>query len=855
MNPNKLRVERTKSIDQLYRSVKDYDLVLTVDAPLADALNARLEEAILGHFATTPRGLALDELSSSKEPLEQKSELFLKVIEETDLGWKRTTYLLENVLNCWKETGDAHNILKFDRFDDEETKKVIQVLKSTLNQYSAIERYTVPNNVDLAVVGKHQFTALDKKILPKRYDKIEPFTGEETALPPFNIFNSTTEMIETIMDNLKQLDPKDVAVVMEKGSEYRYLVESLFRSNEIPYMVSEDITEIESLRDFLNLIRASFFKGSLKVKDVKSFMQDTSEVDPKADEYYIETYQNEDLEKINELLEKIPKLTFKELLENSLFKNELEELKKHLEQLDLLNKNITLERLNSLTYYLETFEITKERASRGVLIASPDSSTFIDRPVVFYLGLDSSWTPEVPSRPWIDEKRFDEREIKNFKILLQNGEERHFMVKDREFAEEITPSFYFNEFTERNIESFRDLKHELRRKELEKEKRAFKKEDIKTKTKQAETMSQSTLNTFAYCPKDHFFSRLVKTPDKVYFRRGTLLHEFGEFYLNYPEVVENEREKILDKMVEELSHFLNETQRASARTRFKLGIKNMISYLDSYEDFLDGPAGYVKRYRDNTFAELFDKDITIDFTEVSFHDEDIGAKGKVDLVVDHDKIVDHKTGNKKSISKIMELSDIDEIDEKPNFQAKMYLAHHRNHHPDTPIEFTYFHLLNNIGDVISGKGGLEDNSVDVQYHNEEFNDLVHEEEMFEWLKSSNRRKKVLNKLGYDDYRSFFEDRTIPDLEKEELLEHPITAEFISCSKEKIGDHKYVEKGCRGILKQLLYFREENYFRSDIDEFEIFLQEQIEKFNEYRRTDFPVGDIDPDEIENKDLVIV
>ena len=49
-----------KSIDELYEEVKDYDLVICNDAPLALALNNRLDRPRVGAFAITPRQLAGD---------------------------------------------------------------------------------------------------------------------------------------------------------------------------------------------------------------------------------------------------------------------------------------------------------------------------------------------------------------------------------------------------------------------------------------------------------------------------------------------------------------------------------------------------------------------------------------------------------------------------------------------------------------------------------------------------------------------------------------------------------------------------------------------------------------------------
>jgi len=96
-------LEGAKSIDNLYNRVKDHNLILTVDAPLADALNARLTEPHIGPFATTPKRLAMNNITA-QEKYQDKRELFVKITEETDLNWKKATYLFENIANCWKET-------------------------------------------------------------------------------------------------------------------------------------------------------------------------------------------------------------------------------------------------------------------------------------------------------------------------------------------------------------------------------------------------------------------------------------------------------------------------------------------------------------------------------------------------------------------------------------------------------------------------------------------------------------------------------------------------------------------------------------------------------------------------------
>jgi len=848
-----LKVKSAKSIEDVFQEVKSYDLVLTVDAPLADAINARLELPKLGYFATTPRRLALNEISSDEKTFRDKRELFLKIIKDTGLDWKRAIYLLDDIVECWKETGDPSNILKQKTTHEKDIKKIIKTLKDTINPLSALEKYTIEEDKDVAVIAEHQFNTLDKKILPKDFDIIDVFTENKRELPAFHIFNSATEIVETVLKKIQNLDPRDSAVVMEKDSQYRYLIEAILNSNDIPYMVSKELKGYEEIRRLLNLIKASFFRDGLKVKDVKPLFSPEKRLDPKAEDYLLESYDDEDLDHIKQILDEIPNMSFNELLESDIFQEELSEMKRHLRDLDILQKQITPERFNFLLHYLESFDVEMESSGQGVVIASPNSSTFIDRPYVFYLGMDTSWTPEPPSHPWIDKESFDKKKKRDFQILLQNGEQQYYMVKDRDMGQKVVPSFYLNDFCEGKIASFRDLKHELNKKDLPEPSSPFSKVTVKTDPAPVNTMSQSSLNMLTRCPKDQFFSELVETPDKIFFKRGTIFHDFAEFALNYPELCE-ELDPLVEKVIDEMRPFLEEHEFSEVRTRFKIGMENIRSFLSENEFQLKDPKGYDKKYTDNIFSDIFDKPIESKYTEVSFQNEEIGAKGKVDLILDEDHIVDHKSGNKNSIRSIMRRSETEDIDDEPDFQAKMYLSHHRKHHEGDPIRFTYYHLLDNLRDVLSGESDFRDNEVTIEYYPKSFNKMTQEKRIYEWLMSSNRRKKVLKKLGYEEYRKFFEKRTIPNIEKDEILESEITSAFVSHCKKRIGSYKYVEKGCKGIMKKLIVFRDTHYFKEELDSFEEFLEDKIEEYNRYRTSNFPIGDTDLENIEHKDLVM-
>ena len=86
-----------KSIDELYEEVRGYDLVITNDAALETALNARIDTVRMGVFAITPRHLAGLLSHGILQDYEMNDlELVAKVAEETELDFK---YVYSEILN------------------------------------------------------------------------------------------------------------------------------------------------------------------------------------------------------------------------------------------------------------------------------------------------------------------------------------------------------------------------------------------------------------------------------------------------------------------------------------------------------------------------------------------------------------------------------------------------------------------------------------------------------------------------------------------------------------------------------------------------------------------------------------
>jgi hypothetical protein len=431
--------------------------------------------------------------------------------------------------------------------------------------------------------------------------------------------------------------------------------------------------------------------------------------------------------------------------------------------------------------------------------------------------------------------------------------------------QDITPSLYFNELTDREIESFRDLPHEHHQSRSKTSAEGFEKEEYNVDVGEVEVFSQSSLNKFVKSPKEYLFDQLTDAPDQEYFRKGTLYHDYAEFYANHPEVVKKHgREKFIEMMMDEMRPIVDQLELEMLETEFEIGTKNIERFVDEEVKEKTNLEGYSQRDdKENFFADKLDEDITEEFTEAWFENKDLGVKGIADLIIDENHLNDYKSGEEKTASEVVGNSNPRLLEDSPNFQAILYLLHLREVKPNQKLKFTFFHFLENIEDEVSGDADPEDNIVSIAYYPSRFNDFVQEKEAFDYIiygvAESNDRRKTLEKLGYGTYRTFFSDKKVENqYDKDAIQESELAQEFIQFAKAEVGDYKYVEKGCKDALKQIVYLRKENYFKEDLDAFEEFLDTQIDLINEYREKGFPVQnpeieEVDTEELEKGDMI--
>jgi len=855
-----MNIRKTKSLDEIYDEAKDYDLVLTVQGPLADALNGRLDRSKLGDYSVTPRRMVREMYSGGD--LAGKRELFLKAIQKTDLPWKQVFYLLENIIDCWQKTGELRGILDYEDFDSLATREVISVIEEVPNIFSEMQDFELEDNLSVCVVGLYQFDELDKQVFSEDFDEVKVFEEGREELPEFSIFGTTNAMIEAINRNVTDYNFHDVAIVTPSESEYEPLVQSLFDFRNIPYMSRVNFSENENLRTFLSFLELALSEDSLKLRDVRPVLTRFDiEVSFGNNEEFLKDSTAEGLDDFRKAIEKIEGSSFEKALNVfESFVGDQDEIRGEFEDLGILGEEVREENINRLEYYLDSFDITVDSKNAGVLFASPKSAPFIDRSVIFYLGMDSTWVQSPSEKPWIDRDDFNSQKLKNFLLLLQNGQKRYYMVRNDFMGSNITPCLYLNEVLDEDFDSFSDLPHrEYWQRERVREEN-FEKEVMDVETEVERVFSQSSLNNFVQSPKQYFFSKLVIQEEKDYLKKGILFHDFAEFYVNYPDFVEDEGvESFVQIMIEEIKPLVEDYALDKVRVEFRLGIENILDYLNR-EGYQETEfEGYGRKDNANLFSQRFQKEVHNPITEAWFENLDIGARGKIDLIKSPEELVDYKSGRKNSQRSIVEGSNVDLFEDNPNFQAILYLAHHRKVRPNSKLKFTFYHFMENIEEKISGESDLDDNIVTVTYYPRNFEEQLFEKDTFNEIigdvSESNDRRKVLERLGFENYCKFLRDHEIPQTyDRDELLGSEFANDFIDFSEGVIGNYKYVEKGCQKALKKMMRFRKENYFKEDLDKFEDFLEDQIENLNQYKQEGFPVGDMDVEDLENQDLIL-
>ncbi|EMA70704.1 hypothetical protein C461_00407 [Halorubrum aidingense JCM 13560] len=857
-----MSITRAKSIDSLYEECKDFDLVLVPDAPMASVLNRRLDQPHYGPFAITPRRLAARRREQAEDRL-----AFLEIVETTDLNWKEAAYAVGNILQCWEYQGTAEAVLDYEQFATTATHTAVDCIAEMDTTSTRLTEYSIEADTSVAVVGFEQLTELERSILPPDYETIDPFTEESFDHPPFRILDSPAAIVDVVLDTVTPENADDVAVVLDAASQYSSLIESALEAANIPYYGGPGFTDDARHRAFLQLLRSAHAGRDTRVGDVRPLLTQLGmPVDIEHDEKRLYDLNRPEVDWLLEFREEIRSCTFEEAIDEyeAVTDASIDAFRAELATLGLLDDAVTEPAVDRLEFYLQSYEVPVDRENEGVLLADAKSAAHVDRAVVFYLGLDEGWTQSSPRRPWVDRDQEFERNIRQFQLLLQNGVDQYYLVQDTAGGTPVTPCLYFEELFDEEFDRFSDL-DSLRHSRAPRTTRdGFETEPLDVSPEDVTALSQSSLNTYVNSPRDYFFSRLVDNPDKDHFREGNLFHDFAEFYVSHPDAVTSDTlDDVAAVILDEVDPFLRSVDREVRRTKYRVGLQTIVEFLEANPPKGDGLTTPNSGWGENFFAAYYDRPVDASHTERWFENADLGLKGKIDLVHSPTRLLDYKSGAKKSAYSIVKHSALDPPGDKPNFQALLYLAHQRTERPDQELQFTFFHFLETLDDVVTGDGSLEDCLTTVTYYPVTYEGYIARRDTFTELQedAANDCNKTFSKVAYEEYLEFLDVHEFPETrDKDELLKSTFARLLTEQLKERVGDYKYVTKGCKQALRHLLRIRNQNYFTGDVDTFEQFVRERLSELNTRRAGDerFPVqglgGDPNYRYVDNRDCIL-
>lgn len=208
-----------KTIDELYEEVRDYDLVLCNDAPLALALGNRVRRPMLGVFSITPRQLAGDvALRELQTGLLSDIRLVKLISKYTGYDIRFVHGEVDNILRMRRYTADVRPHLgkRAQRIYDE--LMALPTLDRVMGEFDA-EKDGIFDGLRVAVIGVELYDDLDKHFNPKfgTYDEISPFKKGDYKIREIRELGNDRQVAENAVGLINAENAEDVAIVMDVG--------------------------------------------------------------------------------------------------------------------------------------------------------------------------------------------------------------------------------------------------------------------------------------------------------------------------------------------------------------------------------------------------------------------------------------------------------------------------------------------------------------------------------------------------------------------------------------------------------------------------------------------------------------
>ena len=744
-----------KTIDELYDEVKDFDLVMCNDAPLALALNNRLDKPRVGTFAITPRQLAGDlAIDILGEPLMSDIEVVKKLVKYTGYPLRFVHGEVENFKAIRRYTREVRDHLKTDRSRELYDEYVrLPTLEKAMDM---VDGHTDPffSGKKVAVIGLNLYDSLDRNFDPPEgsfeYIRIykNPFKSGSYEIPCFRELYNDHQIAENVVSMINRDNAKDVAIVMDVNGKIADAVRSELYRNDIPFINDLSIRDLNNIRDFIEFIDRSLNFRITKVSQIRELVQTYGGFIPATyDEYLVENFEefvsDDKTKDILGRMRDVSKFTYGQIC-SDILKSNGAQVKLLLSQLNITDVRVNAKDTAEMIYSVNNFELKHNEQipndeKEGVLLVDCNNSVYVDRQVVYYLGMGPEWEGDLSDLNLIDYTMKDSLIRKNicrFQILLQQGVNRIYVCNSVKNGKKAVPCKYFEKAYNSVYDGCRPVKDEngndveIVYKEFRDIAECISGPWAEKKEKHAEKMgilnidrnlkdfefSSTSYKEFKTCPRKFMFNRVIRSPDESAKVLGTLLHNYAEFRSSFPDKAE---ELGQEYFVQEISRRCMPLLSPELRKLRESKIRTAVSEIDDLvrTNSLDEGVKVIDkdRERENVFFESFGfAGKGSDHNEVLYDDRDRHMNGTFDLIKG-DRIFDFKTGkHRKTVSSVKEDLRLDKkSDYGKDFQCLFYLSLLMEAGCDRPT-FTYFSTsANEINDAIGKERDLESTIVNI----------------------------------------------------------------------------------------------------------------------------------------------
>ncbi len=864
---------KVKSIAELYEEVKEFDLVITNDAPLATALNKLVDKPRLELLAMTPKQIASKFSQLYYDKIFEKYEVTLNVSKKSGMPLRVVHQIVKKIYEVWMYNAKFEFI---EQFLNEEETEILDLIKEYDTIETALEYFNEDfyGNKRIAVIGQEIFSLLDLEALPSRRapaERINVFKEEEYKIDRTYIFRTTEQLIQSITDLIDKDNADETAIVIEPESEYLEILKARLNSKGINIEIKNYLSDDPRVKNLISLIELSLRIRELKVKELVSQTNEFGiSIDSRYNQYealYLKSVYKDDKKIMSffSIAESITKHSYTELIKKLETDFEMkfpEEFTDVLDMLDLTNSKIDSTNLIDLKYFLKEFDTELGSEKSGVLFVNALSSAFIDRQIIFYTGLENSWMKLFPDKDYLNKEEEDEKNLKRFKILLQQGGYRFYFVKSVNNYKEIIPCYYFMNIAGREISNFNDSFFNPLQADTDSGNEKYKSRRKKLKTEAIESLkkiSPSKFNLLYRCPKQYSFSLLLTQEESPVFMKGTLLHCLAEFYFNYPEFVNQNKEQILDWMSDEMLLFQKNINRQFVRSEFRLGMETIIKFLNEMNfEKIEDPV--TSKSEGNRMMKKFRKDKKYSNTESWLPDpENSMLTGKIDLR-SGSVIVDYKSSyTRKSETNVSMQSNTVYIEkeesEEFDFQAAAYMTSLSRYLNE--ITFIYNYLFSDISDQINGNSG--NTRTVIKYNSVTFEEYIYSNEFFTYIcEKHENANRFCGKTGYENFKNILKGMNMEDTDyyDKQLIE----ARFIESAFKVMEETNltYSDFGNRsvdtfisnylnkisGMIYNVRIGKTETglIFKDDVENFKELVTEKLKELNKSMKTDFPANPV-------------